>query len=61
MEIKKRYTVEDYDELDDFASDWAYIEYGENYSVTVMSSGAEYFPVYYIRENGDVDGLMGWR
>lgn len=61
MELKKRYSVEGYDELDSFETDCAYFEHGDNYSVTVMSSGVEYFPVYHFRENGDMDGLIGWR
>ena len=47
-------------ELDTFDDQAAYFEYGDNYSVLIDPTGEELYPVYYFRENGDMDGLIGW-
>lgn len=56
----KQFILETEGELDTFDDQAIYFEYGDNYSVLVESTGEVFYPVYYFRENGDMDGLLGW-
>lgn len=56
----KQFTVTTEEELDFFDDQSAYFEYGDNYSVLVEDTGDVVYPVYWFRENGDMDGFMGW-
>ena len=55
-----QFVLENEEELDAFDDQTIYFEHGDNYSVLVESTGEVLYPVYYFRENGDMDGFMGW-
>jgi hypothetical protein len=57
----KEYIVQTMDDLDDFEYGDAFWEYGNQYTVYVIDADEAFSPVYYFRENGDMDGLMGWK
>jgi hypothetical protein len=56
----KEYDVETMEDLDEFDAMEAYFESGEEFCVNVVETRGLFYPVFYIRENGDVDGLIGW-
>jgi hypothetical protein len=55
------FDVENKDALDSFDADEAYYHCGSNFCVYIVETGEVCYPVFCIRENGDVDGLMGWK
>ena len=55
-----QFILENEEELYTFDDQAAYFEHGNNYSVFLGSTGEVLYPVYYFRENGDMDGLIGW-
>lgn len=55
------FDVESEDDLNDFDGMEAYYEHGKEFCVNVVETGEVWYPVFYIRENGDVDGFMGWK
>ena len=57
----KEFTVDTLADLDDFEGGDAYWEYGTDYIVYVIETNEAYSPVYYFRENGDMDGFIGWK
>lgn len=58
--MTEQYIVNSEEELDAFDYQAAYWKHGEDYVVFHAEEGVEYKPVYCYRENGDMDGLMGW-
>lgn len=56
----KRFIVENIDDLDNFDAASAYWDEGFKFFVSCVENNKNYFPVFCIRENGDVDGFMGW-
>lgn len=55
-----QYVVNTEEDLDSFEDQEAYWRHSDNYSVLVESTGKVYLPCYCFRENGDMDGFMGW-
>lgn len=56
----KQFILETEEELYTFDDQAAYFEYGDNYSVFAGHTGEVFYPVYYFRENGDMDGFIRW-
>lgn len=54
------YIIETMQELDDFDTDNAWMEFGVDFIVYVRETEETFYPVFHIHENGDVDGFMGW-
>lgn len=57
----KEFQVDTLEELDDFETGDAYWDYGSDYFVFVVETQESWSPVYCFRENGDMDGFMGWK
>lgn len=55
------FDVESGEDLDNFDANEAYYEHGVSFCVNVVETGKVWWPVFYIRENGDIDGFMGWK
>lgn len=56
----KQFEVNTQEDLDSFDDQDAYFNYGDMYTVLVLDTGMVVYPVYFFRENGDMDGFMGW-
>lgn len=56
----KQFTVKTEEELDSFDDQAAYFEHNDSFSVLVEDTGEVVYPIYFFRENGDMDGFMGW-
>jgi hypothetical protein len=54
------YDVETLEDLDEFDAMEAYFDVGLEFCVNVVETNEVFHPVFYIRENGDVDSLIGW-
>lgn len=59
---KFEFTVMTEGDLDNFDHDSATQECGhDGWYVRIFVTGEHFEPVYHIRENGDYDGLEGWK
>ena len=56
----KEFEVATEEDLDLFDDQDAYFKYADDYIVRVKSTGEYLIPVYWFKENGDMDGFMGW-
>lgn len=61
MTLRIEYIASAMSDLDNIDGMDLYYKVGENFSVYVMETKEIWFPVFNIRENGDIDGFAGWK
>lgn len=59
--MTREYIVASMADLDDVDVDTIYWEHGTDFTVLVMETQETWSPVFCYRENGDMDGFMGWK
>ena len=60
MTIKREYIAASSADMDEMDVESIYWEHGDNFVVYNMETRETWSPVFCYRENGDMDGFMGW-